>query len=88
MYKRKQIFKNSGKESAFLWGARQTGKSTLLKSLFPDSIYIDLLLAGEYNRFLSNPDLLIQILEADKKLNKPVIIDEIQRIPELLNNVH
>ena len=88
MYKRKQIFQDIGKESAFLWGARQTGKSTLLKSLFPDSIYIDLLLAGEYKRFLSNPDLLIQILEADKKMNKPVIIDEIQRLPELLNNVH
>ena len=63
MYERKQIFTDLGKESAFLWGARQTGKSTLLKSLYPNALYIDLLLANEYNRFLSTPDLLKQILD-------------------------
>jgi len=36
MYNRKQIFQGIGKESAFLWGARQTGKSTLLKVMFPE----------------------------------------------------
>ena len=43
MYKRKQIFSGSEGESLFFWGARQTGKSTLLKSVFQDVLYIDLL---------------------------------------------
>lgn len=87
MYIRKQIFEDLDKESAFLWGARQTGKSTLLKTLYPDSLYFDLLLSEEYNRFIGNEELLRQILEASDK-KEPVIIDEIQRIPQLLNEVH
>lgn len=87
MINRLQIFEGISKESAFLWGARQTGKTTLLKNLFPDSIYIDLLLNSEFLRFTQNQDLLIQIIEANKP-TKPVIIDEIQRIPNLLNEVH
>ena len=76
-----------GSESAFLWGARQTGKSTLLKVLFPQSPYFDLLLSNEYDRFQRNPGLLREILIA---MNTPeiVIVDEIQRIPDLLNEVH
>lgn len=87
MYKRKQIFEGLARESAFLWGARQTGKSTLLKKLYPDSLYFDLLLSEEYNRFIGNEGLLRQIVEASDKKG-PVIIDEIQRIPQLLNEVH
>ncbi|MFW5793795.1 MAG: ATP-binding protein [Bacteroidota bacterium] len=87
MYKRKQIFEDLGRESAFLWGARQTGKSTLLKALYPDSLYFDLLLSEEYNRFIGNEGLLRQIVESSVK-KEPVIIDEIQRIPQLLNEVH
>lgn len=87
MYSRKQTFEGLGKESAFLWGARQTGKTTLLKQLFPDSIYVDLLINSEFLRFSSNLDLLREIVEANKP-DKPVIIDEIQRLPELLNEVH
>lgn len=86
MYTREQIFKGIGSESAFLWGARQTGKSTLLKVLFPDSPYFDLLLANEYERFLRNPSLLHEILEA-LPAGSPVIIDEIQRLPSLLNEI-
>jgi predicted AAA+ superfamily ATPase len=86
MYKREQIFRGLGSESTFLWGARQTGKSTLLKAMFPENDYFDLLLAEEYNRFQRNPSLLREILEA-APLKNPVIIDEIQRIPDLLNEV-
>jgi uncharacterized protein len=39
MFIRKQLFEGSGKESLFLWGARQTGKSTLLKAIFPNAIW-------------------------------------------------
>lgn len=87
MYLRKQIFEGIGTESAFLWGARQTGKSTLLKALYPDSLYFDLLLSDEYDRFQRNPALLRQILLAADAKNL-VIIDEIQKIPELLNEIH
>jgi len=87
MYLRKQIFEGLGKESAFLWGARQTGKSTLLKALFPESIYFDLLLSNEYDRFIRNPALLREILLASGS-TEIVIIDEIQRIPALLNEIH
>ncbi len=86
MYHREQIFRGLGKESTFLWGARQTGKSTLLKAMYPEAIYFDLLLSGEYGRFLRNPSLLREILEADAE-KKLVIIDEIQRLPGLLNEI-
>lgn len=87
MYFRKQIFEGLGRESAFLWGARQTGKSTLLKHLYPDAPYFDLLLNAEYQRFQSKPSLLTEIFtEAPETM--PVIIDEIQRMPSLLNEVH
>jgi len=85
MFKRKQSFNGIGRESAFLWGPRQTGKSTLLKQLYPDVLYFDLLLNNEYQRFLSNPSLLREIVSASK--NDLVIIDEIQRIPLLLNEI-
>jgi predicted AAA+ superfamily ATPase len=87
MYLRKQDFNGLGKESTFLWGARQTGKSTLLKKLFPKCLYFDLLLSSEYNRFIRNPSLLREIIEASYP-SGPVIIDEIQRIPSLLNDIH
>jgi len=87
MYIRKQIFEGLGQESAFLWGARQTGKSTLLKSLFPGHLYFDLLLGHEFERFQRNPSLLREIINA-ADISGPVIIDEIQRLPSLLNDIH
>lgn len=87
MYNRKQIFEGSEKNSLFLWGARQTGKSTLLKSLFPDSLLFDLLLSDVYERFQKNPHQFREIILATKT-SKPIIIDEIQRIPELLSEIH
>ena len=58
MYLRNQNFKDLGTESCFLWGARQTGKSTLLKQIFPDALCFDLLLASEYERLCTkrNPN--------------------------------
>ena len=87
MYNRQQSFQNLGKESCFLWGARQTGKSTLLKHLYPESLYFDLLLSDEYERLLRRPSLLREIIEGSD-ISSPVVIDEIQRIPTLLNEVH
>ena len=87
MYNRKQLFAGSGQESLFLWGARQTGKSTLLKTLFPDALLFDLLLSREYKRLSAKPDILRETVLANLH-TQPVIIDEIQRIPDLLNEAH
>jgi len=87
MFTRKQIFQGRGQESVFLWGARQTGKSTLLKEIFPDSLWFDLLQTDVFERLQRKPVLLREIILADSRKN-PVVIDEIQRIPELLNEIH
>lgn len=87
MYKRKQIFKDRGNESAFLWGPRQTGKTTLLKKLFPRSKYYDLLLSKEYARLAKRPSLLSEELSVIPSKSIPVIIDEIQKLPFLLDEV-
>lgn len=78
------------KQSAFLWGARKTGKSTFLKDFFSRSIRYDLLEADLNLRLLKAPNILREeILLLDKKqLKNPIIIDEIQKIPALLDEVH
>lgn len=73
--------------SKFLFGARQTGKSTILRQQFPDSVYIDLLDSNLRTRFIKNPSLLYDMLR-DKAEETLVIIDEIPEVPELLNEVH
>ncbi|MFN3554356.1 MAG: ATP-binding protein [Bacteroidales bacterium] len=87
MYLRSQKFKYSDEESFFLWGARQTGKSTLLGKLYKNHLYIDLLLSDVFERYNRNPGLLREAVMAWDGA-QPVIIDEIQRIPALLNEVH
>ncbi len=87
MYLRKQIFKDAESNSLFLWGARQTGKSTLLKELFPNSLWFDLLLSDVFERLQRDPSQLREIALA-AHVNTPIVIDEIQRIPELLNEIH
>ena len=74
-------------DSVFLFGARQTGKTTLLRDLFSNSIFYDLLENNTYERMRRNPSLLRQEL-ANAREGTIVIIDEIQLIPELLNEVH
>lgn len=77
-------------QSAFLWGARKTGKSFYLKKHFPESKFYNLLETDLYFRLLKEPHLLREeILALDKKqLSLPIIIDEVQKIPKLLDEVH
>jgi uncharacterized protein len=79
-----QISKNN---SFFLFGARGVGKSTLLKSIFTgeDLLWIDLLRVEIRNQLLDAPDSLENLIGPDCKW---VIIDEIQKVPELLDVVH
>jgi len=74
-------------ESFFLWGPRQVGKSTLLRQLYPDVLWIDLLKANEFKRYMQNPEWLREELLANSNC-KTVIIDEIQKVPQLLDEVH
>ena len=87
MYTRYQSLIDSQTDSVFLFGARQTGKSILLRSLFPKTIYIDLLETDTQRRFRAQPSLLRDVLNGYPD-NSLVIIDEIQQVPELLNEVH
>jgi predicted AAA+ superfamily ATPase len=73
-------------KSFFLFGPRGTGKSTWLEENYPDALYIDLLQNKTYLELFRNPELLNEMIEA---INPEwVIIDEIQRLPILLNEVH
>lgn len=75
--------------SAFLWGGGKTGKSTYLSEHFPHSILYDLLKTDELTRLLTAPHLLREELSAktQEQLQRPVIIDEIQKVPLLLNEI-
>jgi predicted AAA+ superfamily ATPase len=77
-------------EHLLLFGPRGVGKTTYLKALpfFDQSIYINLLMAEHENRFSRKPDDLIDIAKAADSCNQPIIIDEVQKIPKLLDIVH
>ena len=87
MYKRIISLEESLTDSVFLWGSRQTGKSTLLKTLFPSARYYDLLKTDVRFAFQLRPALLREECEMleDGEL---VIIDEVQKVPALLDEVH
>jgi uncharacterized protein len=87
MFVRILLIQDIENESVFLWGARQTGKSTLLKNLFPNARYIDLLKSEDFERFSRRPALLREELDVVVE-NEIIIIDEIQKIPQLLDEVH
>ena len=76
-----------GKETLFLWGPRQTGKTTLLHQAYPDAVWIDLLKADEFRRYLERPELLRQELDA-RPARGQIVIDEVQKVPALLDEVH
>jgi len=92
MYTRIQSLSLSSQETCFLWGPRQTGKSTLLKMLFPQAMRYDLLLSTEYQRLLRDPSVIREECRAigldSNSQQNPIIIDEIQKIPALLDEVH
>ncbi len=77
----------AGRETFFLWGPRQTGKTTLLRQSYPDATWVDLLKADEYRRYLERPELLREELVARPRPGQ-VVIDEIQKVPALLDEVH
>lgn len=83
--RRLNILKLLEDKSCFLFGPRQTGKTSLLKSLLPNASYINLLEMDTYADSSSKPQLLRERAQHSQGL---IVIDEVQRIPELLNEVH
>lgn len=73
-------------KSFFLFGPRGTGKTTWVKSAYPKAVYLDLLEAELFNALLANPQRLANYIPIN--FTDHIIIDEIQRVPELLNEVH
>lgn len=87
MIQRKLRLPPQGTETFFLWGPRQTGKSTLLKKTYPKAMWIDFLKGEVFRRYLERPELLrSEIAYMD---SAPfIVIDEVQKVPQILDEVH
>lgn len=85
-----RLLQLSKEQSSFLFGARGVGKTTLLTTLpwLKESLLINLLEAKTENHFARNPDALTEIVKAIPDNQKYVIIDEIQKLPKLLDVIH
>ncbi|MFH1233112.1 MAG: AAA family ATPase [Patescibacteria group bacterium] len=84
MYSR--LIKPPKNKSFFLFGPRGTGKTTWVKENFSQAIYLDLLEAELFNDLLANPQRLEKFIP--KNFQDWIVLDEVQKIPELLNEVH
>jgi uncharacterized protein len=87
MFSRALELPPAGKETFFLWGPRQTGKSTLLRLAYPEAYWIDLLKADEFRRYVERPEVLREELTSRSRSTQ-VVIDEVQKVPALLDEVH
>ncbi len=85
-----RLLKVTKKRSFFLFGARSTGKSTLLKASFSkdEMLWCNLLDPAEEDRFLRKPNTLYEMVKSLPDSTTHVVIDEIQKVPKLLDVVH
>lgn len=83
----KKRFFQEPPQSFFLFGPRGTGKSTWIKQNIKKALYIDLLAADVFRSYSARPERLREIAEARRE-TETIVIDEIQKIPELLDVVH
>ena len=81
-----RFFKPPG-QSFFLFGPRGTGKSTFLRKKYPQALWIDLLKPDVFRTYLARPERIIELIHGNPA-QKVVIIDEIQKVPELLSAIH
>jgi predicted AAA+ superfamily ATPase len=74
-------------QSYFIFGPRGSGKSTFLKAKYPDALYIDLLRPDTQRKYQARPETIIEQVSAnpDKEI---IIVDEIQKVPEMLSAIH
>ncbi len=78
----------SKQKSLFLFGPRSTGKSTLTKKLFPNNSIINLLKSDIFLSLAERPSLIREMVSEIAKTSNIIVIDEIQKLPILLNEVH
>ncbi|MBM3610933.1 MAG: ATP-binding protein [Alphaproteobacteria bacterium] len=74
-------------QSFFLFGPRGTGKSTLIRSLYKEAIWVDLLKPEILRGYLARPEKLEELINGNPH-KKNVVIDEIQKAPQLLSVIH
>ncbi len=76
--------------SFFLFGPRQVGKTTFLKTLIPknEALFFNFLHHEVYSRYLTRPDLFRKEIEQRDPSKRFIVADEIQKVPSLLNEVH
>jgi predicted AAA+ superfamily ATPase len=85
MFSRKlQLPSRIQRSSFFLFGPRQTGKTTLVRTQLPDARYYNLMESDTYRELLARPEIIRKSL-TDKE--HVIVIDEVQRLPALLNEV-
>ncbi len=73
-------------QSFFLFGPRGTGKSTWVQQTFPEALVVDLLKPVIYRQLQARPERLAELAAGSPR--RPVVVDEVQRVPELLSVVH
>jgi len=83
----KRLFRSPEKESFFLFGPRGTGKTTWLRQTYEHALWIDLLDPKEERLFSMTPEMLREQLDAAPG-HKVVVIDEVQKVPKILDVVH
>ncbi len=74
-------------QSYFLFGPRGSGKSTFLKVNYPGAVYIDLLKPDVQRKYQARPETIIELVDANPD-NEIIVVDEIQKVPEMLSAIH
>ena len=74
-------------QSFFLFGPRGTGKSAWTQRQYPDAVRVDLLHPATLQRFRARPERLFEVVRAEPA-GRVIVIDEVQRVPELLSATH
>lgn len=87
MYRRLLNLPKNPTSSLFLWGPRQTGKTTLLKQIYPNAFRVDLLMSDILIKYLKEPALFREQIMALPN-SQIVVVDEIQKAPVLLDEIH
>ena len=75
------------RESFFLFGPRGTGKSTWLEMAFPKALRVDLLDSETFRNYKARPERLSDLIAANPSA-RTVVVDEVQKVPEILDVVH
>jgi predicted AAA+ superfamily ATPase len=75
------------KQSFFLFGPRGTGKTTFLKKHYPEALWIDLLKPDVFRTYIARPERIIELVHGNPDKNI-IIVDEVQKAPELLSAIH